>query len=381
MSYGEIMIILCIAFVVLLFILKLLNPLIMRNEIFFGVRLPKKLIRHKELLKLKKLYMRNNILTCVVYMAIFVYVFLKTPDNTVLIAGIILFFILNTIIYYLTHKKVKEFKLCNESSLEKRREVILIDTSFRNNKRRKIVPSKLWFLLPAFIVVINIVLGYMNYEKLPIFIPIHWNADGKVDGSTIKSIGIIFTMPLEQIFITAYMFIIYKIIEKSKQQINSFSPNNSKEASRIFRYRWASNIIFLNVILLICNTISNLYLLEIFHVNFKFLLFMNPVIIIFILFDLLVLSLLTGQGGSRIKLTTEPSEEAVYDNFDDDRYWKFGLIYFNPKDPALFVEKRFGIAFGLNYGKKSAYVLIVALIVSFIVMNILMYLSLLMFNI
>jgi uncharacterized membrane protein len=33
---------------------------------------------------------------------------------------------------------------------------------------------------------------------------------------------------------------------------------------------------------------------------------------------------------------------------DDDRYWKGGLIYLNPEDPAVFVPKRFGVGWTIN---------------------------------
>jgi uncharacterized membrane protein len=36
-----------------------------------------------------------------------------------------------------------------------------------------------------------------------------------------------------------------------------------------------------------------------------------------------------------------------------DACWKFGLIYYNPDDSALMVEKRFGIGYTLNFGNRS----------------------------
>jgi uncharacterized membrane protein len=43
-------------------------------------------------------------------------------------------------------------------------------------------------------------------------------------------------------------------------------------------------------------------------------------------------------------------------------HWKGGLLYVNRDDPKLFVPKRFGIGFTLNFGRPGAYVLL-ALIV------------------
>ncbi|WP_225872663.1 DUF5808 domain-containing protein [Pedobacter frigoris] len=46
----------------------------------------------------------------------------------------------------------------------------------------------------------------------------------------------------------------------------------------------------------------------------------------------------------------------------DRKYWKLGLFYYNPDDPAVFVEKRFGIGFDFNWAhRKSYYYLIMIL--------------------
>jgi hypothetical protein len=38
-----------------------------------------------------------------------------------------------------------------------------------------------------------------------------------------------------------------------------------------------------------------------------------------------------------------------------DSSWTWGLLYNNPDDPALFVPKRFGIGFTVNFGHSSAW--------------------------
>jgi len=47
----------------------------------------------------------------------------------------------------------------------------------------------------------------------------------------------------------------------------------------------------------------------------------------------------------------------------DDRYWIGGLFYANPKDPAVFVPKRYGLGFGrtLNFGNPWSWLVFVAI--------------------
>lgn len=46
----------------------------------------------------------------------------------------------------------------------------------------------------------------------------------------------------------------------------------------------------------------------------------------------------------------------------DDRFWLGGLIYVNPDDPAVFVEKRFGVGYTLNFGSPWAWALLTSLL-------------------
>ena len=42
----------------------------------------------------------------------------------------------------------------------------------------------------------------------------------------------------------------------------------------------------------------------------------------------------------------------------DDRHWTWGLLYFNREDPALLVEKRFGVGYTLNFAHPLAWVIL-----------------------
>lgn len=41
-----------------------------------------------------------------------------------------------------------------------------------------------------------------------------------------------------------------------------------------------------------------------------------------------------------------------------DSAWKLGLIYFNPDDPTVWVEKRFGVGYTLNFARATAWLLL-----------------------
>jgi uncharacterized membrane protein len=78
-----------------------------------------------------------------------------------------------------------------------------------------------------------------------------------------------------------------------------------------------------------------------------------PLAFIFVLVVLVVLARL-GQGGSRLRGLKQKSSAVSATPVGDrtpDRYWKLGVFYFNPDDSAIFVEKRFGLGYSLNFGR------------------------------
>ena len=53
-----------------------------------------------------------------------------------------------------------------------------------------------------------------------------------------------------------------------------------------------------------------------------------------------------------------PAGEAPVGDRTPDSAWVLGMLYVNHDDPALFVEKRFGIGYTLNFGHPLSWVLL-----------------------
>ena len=68
-----------------------------------------------------------------------------------------------------------------------------------------------------------------------------------------------------------------------------------------------------------------------------------------------------GQGGSRRAPGGMASDARPVGDRTADRYWKAGLIYVNPDDPALFIEKRFGVGYTINFGRPASWVILGAI--------------------
>jgi uncharacterized membrane protein len=68
-----------------------------------------------------------------------------------------------------------------------------------------------------------------------------------------------------------------------------------------------------------------------------------------------------GQGGA---LLEKGSVEApLTDGLADNARWVWGLFYVDRDDPSIMVEKRFGIGYTLNYGNRTAILILVTFLV------------------
>jgi uncharacterized membrane protein len=90
-----------------------------------------------------------------------------------------------------------------------------------------------------------------------------------------------------------------------------------------------------------------------------------PLALIFVLIVVVVL-VRFGQGGSRLigGGKGSPISGPPVGDRTPDRCWKLGVFYFNPDDSAVFVEKRFGIGYSLNFARPTTWILLALLLMA-----------------
>jgi uncharacterized membrane protein len=91
-----------------------------------------------------------------------------------------------------------------------------------------------------------------------------------------------------------------------------------------------------------------------------------PFAFVFVLLVIVVLARL-GQGGSRLPAKEHESSPASSLPIGDrtpDRYWKLGIFYFNRDDSAVFIEKRFGLGYGLNFARPAAWIILLLILMT-----------------
>lgn len=197
---------------------------------------------------------------------------------------------------------------------------------------------------------------FTNLERFPERLPMQYDLAGDVTRWADKSMGALLAVPLLQLFLTGLFLFINIVISKSKQQLVPDRPEESRFQNIIFRRRWS-------LFTIVCGTFmvtmfSLIQLSYVIPMNNTLLITAFMAVTLFITAGAFVLTLTTGQGVSRIQVVNGKGGKKI--NRDDDRYWKLGTFYFNPDDPALFVEKRFGSGWTNNFARPFSWVLLIA---------------------
>ncbi|MDK2799390.1 MAG: hypothetical protein PWP27_1460 [Clostridiales bacterium] len=335
------------------------TPYITRKTESFGVSIPEEIYYIPEVKKIRSQY-KNRVLLSGGIIAVISLIldFISSAKSTVLFLSIGLFVQLAVmfVFYIKGHRKMKVLKKSNNWTANKLQRVV-VDTDFR---KKRVLVSHWWFLLYVLIILATVGIGLLMYDKMPDKIPMNYNFNGEVIKWVNKSYKVLIFAPAMQTFIMFLMMFIYWVIGKAKQQVDAAHPERSIEQNRIFRYRWSAFIVFMGLVLMgvfgftqltIIGVITNVWVITLVPFGFT-----GAIII-----TAIILSFKTGQGGSRISIARTKSGEAI--NRDDDKYWKLGIFYYNPDDPALFVEKRFGVGWTNNFARPMSWAMIIGFII------------------
>jgi uncharacterized membrane protein len=198
-----------------------------------------------------------------------------------------------------------------------------------------------------------------RWDALPERFPVHWGADGQPNRWSERTLlGVYAPLLIGLAVITGLLILAMVLVRTSRP---AESGGRSANAERRFRgstlgvvlaceYFLAASLGWAGVLPL---TLSG---------NLTGPPGMTVVLALSLLFVVIVTAALgrLGQSGARLSATSE--EAAPAGDRSPDRFWRAGLFYVNPDDPALFVPKRFGLGYTLNFGRPGAWLVLLVLL-------------------
>ncbi|MFL8710088.1 DUF5808 domain-containing protein [Clostridioides sp. GD02377] len=322
-------------------------PYLVGNKHIYGVSIDQEHKNYTNFIMLDKKFKKLLSLGFIIDF-ILVFILVLTSDKLefsyfISITGFLLY---ESLLYIHTHKKAKKFK-SEIYSIEGHIDMdskLIIDMDFLNKKDKIIKKFKILYLIPILLAFGMSIFIASNYNQLPNLIVINWNINGTPNSfmeksyfNVFKSIGTAFCL-IVLLYITSIGSI------KSRIKIDS----NRIEESRTENIKYLNKIGYLFLILMILMTIQ----FFIAFLSIKTNLSTAMTIATFLVIIYLVLTYIKSPN---LKSSSSYSPE------DDEKHWIAGIIYNNPNDPSLMVDKRFGIGYTVNFGNPIGKIIYIAI--------------------
>lgn len=356
-----------IFFIVTLFIaaIQTVIPYLVNRTIVFGVSIPEQYIDSKTIKKYKKHYSMSVGFLSVIILGSYVFWVLSNDrlDNQIALTGAIIefaliFISLSFYLYY--HGKTKQIKQQNKW-VENLKQMKVTDLSVR--RQDEMLPWYI-YLLPIISTVGLMTYTLMNYDMLPDQIPTHWGPSGEADAFTTKTPISAMQLTLVLLMMQLMFLGIHVATKKSGIKLSATSLQPSRNRQLLLR-KYSSWLLYI-VVLAITMLMSYFQLMtihpEIGEGSAKILIPFG--FLILVLVGTLVFAIKVGRSDKEVEI---PFEEKIM-NHDEDQYWRGGIFYFNKNDPSIFVEKRFGVGWTINFANPLGYFIIfLPLIIIFLI--------------
>lgn len=212
----------------------------------------------------------------------------------------------------------------------------------------------------------------MKWPQIPSRIPIHWGASGKPNGWAAKSILAVFGLLFIGAAVCALLSAISFVVGTSVRRIHSSGEAGAREGRfvRVMLFFLLGMNYWLAALMGSIGLLSLRADLNAPVPEFWLIIPCEALIVATILF----IGYRMGQGGWRGNGKSDDSVNTIAAPVGDrtpDECWKLGMFYYNPNDPAVLVEKRFGVGWTLNFAHTKSWTLIIGLAIFSIVIALL----------
>ena len=215
-------------------------------------------------------------------------------------------------------------------------------------------PSLAWNVVYVPIVLITLAIGLALYPSTPDLVPTNFDFAGNVNQWTPKGPALIAFPLLFEVFMAACFIFSHWMAIRSKKDIDPARPAISAYAYGAFAR--AECILLLvggSVLTAVLGIVMILMMAEILSMLVTIALIIVATLIL--VGATIAVSVVYGQSGSRLVKRLEENGDMIADN---DEHWKAGIFYWNKDDASLFLPKRFGVGWTMNWARPAAWLIV-----------------------
>ena len=193
----------------------------------------------------------------------------------------------------------------------------------------------LWLCVPPFVWIIGIA-AYLqaHWNVVPEYFPVHWGADGQPNGWATRTFAGVYGPLMAALGMDAFCLLL------------AF-------ALLLFARNTTMRHVTLTLLLLVTYPVSFAFGMVALLPLMTFPIWLIPAVTFAFVGVILVWS---------IRKVFSPTARDVVPEPVSDAYWKAGMFYYNPSDPAIFVSKRVGIGYTMNFANKMTWVVLAGML-------------------
>lgn len=352
MNDSLIMIILTLFIQITVFLACTFSPYISPRGIFFGVKLDTKYKKDASIQHLLKIYLFQCTATFIVLLVLTLgYMMHTTDENQIAFAMTLSPFILMLLCFVFfvrTHKQIKAFAHTLESSLQKATKTV-IDTALIQEKEVLRKHFRKLYLLPLVLIVFSIIYSFINYSSLPELLPTHWNLWGEADAWQVKTPMTLIIQNMMQLLLYGVLYYVSDQIFTTRGKLDTAHYEDSKKALLSYLRGMGYSLYIITVSIIFLFTLTTFSMVSGISFSLGVIIFGLVLPILGSIYMIIIW----------VKYRKNRLSDTSYSPEDDERHWIWGSLYYNPDDPSLFVEKRYGIGWTLNIGHPTGKVITV----------------------
>ncbi|MEV5721935.1 DUF5808 domain-containing protein [Amycolatopsis mediterranei] len=229
---------------------------------------------------------------------------------------------------------------------------VSVDTGLRSDPPRF---PWLWLTPALIITVATVVIGIIGYPSMPETLAVHYRATGVPSRLAAKSVGTAFSLVFVQVGMTALLAgAAAAIVFRSRADLDPAHSAASARWHRRYVSLGAKALLGLVAMIDLGMLGSSLLMWTGTVTSWAPLVVVAP-ILAGVIVAIVVLA--------RHNREQEPSEEGTgLVHRDDDKYWRSGLFYVNREDHALWVPRRFGLGWTLNFANPRAAMFLIGVV-------------------
>jgi uncharacterized membrane protein len=338
---------------VIVAIILIFHPWFSRKNVLFGVVFGSiDIWNSKEAIAVRKRYITESIIIAVVIgmAAVIFNSYVAHNLATVSLAAMLLLIVAQIFPFIEANRTIKKYKAGlkngNENLVDNK-----ISIEIGQDESKAVLPAA-WTLLLLIPIVPTIILALTGYNAMPSALPTHYSFTD-ADAWSPKS----WTTALLPIFLQVTLggiILICALLSRRAPASVRGNPDAAPDYQKFRKY-----IVILLLVIGIVMQISFM-MMEISYITPISVLLINiptiaSLLLVVVLFYIYFKFVRVGKPTGAV--------------LNDDSKWILGMFYYNPSDPAIFVEKRSGIGFTTNFANPVAWIFTIGLIIVIVLLS------------